>query len=98
MFATWFTYDASGKAWWLSVTAPKSAPSTYSGPLQATTGPAFSTGPFDPSQVKTTAVGNATLSFGDPNNGSFSYTVNGISQVKPITREVFARPGTVCHY
>ena len=43
-----------------------------------------------------TAVGTATLSFSDGNNASFAYTVNGISQTKAITREVFQNPGTVC--
>ena len=28
IFATWFTYDATGKAWWLSMTANKIAPTT----------------------------------------------------------------------
>ena len=31
----------------------------------------------------------ATLTFADGNNGTFAYTVNGISQTKPITRQVF---------
>jgi hypothetical protein len=89
IFATWFTYDSNGKPWWLSMTAPKSGPGIYSGTIYATTGPAFSAVPFDPSQVQATAVGNATLTFSDPNNGSFSYTMNGIAQVKAITRQVF---------
>ena len=25
LFVTWFTYDATGKAWWLTMTAPKTA-------------------------------------------------------------------------
>ena len=34
-------------------------------------------------------MGSATLTFADGNNGTFAYTVNGISQTKPITRQVF---------
>src|SRR4029450_3784181 len=34
-------------------------------------------------------VGSGTLAFSDANNGTFSYTVNGISQTKSITRQVF---------
>jgi hypothetical protein len=34
-------------------------------------------------------VGTGTLTFSDADNGSFGYTVNGISQTKAITREVF---------
>ena len=89
IFATWFTYDTSGKAWWLSMTAPRSATGAYSGTLYANTGPPFSAVPFDPEQVHASAVGTATLTFGDANNGSFAYTVNGVSQTKAITRQVF---------
>jgi len=89
IFATWFTYDAGGKAMWFVMTAPKSAPGIYSGTLYATTGPSFDAPVFDPNQVVSTPVGNATLVFTDVNNGSFSYAVNGSSQTKAITREVF---------
>ncbi len=90
IFATWFTYDFTGKAWWLSMTAPKTAQGVYSGTLFQTRGPAFSAVPFSPAAVTATAVGTGTLTFTDGNNASFSYTVNGISQVRPITRQVFA--------
>jgi len=90
IFASWFTYDATGKGLWLVMTAPKTAPNTYAGILFTTTGPAFNAVPFNPNAVTGTQVGNATLSFSDANNASFAYTVNGISQVKAITREVFA--------
>lgn len=89
IFASWFTYDLSGKAWWLVMTAPKTGPDTYAGTLYQTTGPPFSATPFNPAQVGAVQVGTATLSFSDANNGSFSYTVNGISQNKAITRQVF---------
>ena len=32
------------------------------------------------------------LTFADANNGTFSYTLNGVSQVKPLSRFVFAAP------
>ena len=38
IFATWFTYDPTGKAWWLSMTATKTAPNIYAGTLYQTTG------------------------------------------------------------
>ena len=89
IFATWFTYDTTGKAWWLSMTALQSAPNIFSGTLFQTTGPAFDSVPFDPRQVAATPVGTGTLTFTDANNGSFSYTVNGVTQTKSITRQVF---------
>jgi len=89
IFATWFTYDATGKAWWLSMTANATTSNIYSGTLYQTHGPAFSAVPFSPAAVTATPVGTGTLTFSDNSNGSFSYTVNGIQQTKPITRQVF---------
>ena len=94
IFATWFTYDLNGKAWWLSMTANKTAESTYTGTLIQTHGPAFNAVPFSPAAVTATAVGSGTLTFSDGNTGNFTYTVNGISQTKAITRQVFATPPT----
>ena len=89
IFATWFTYDATGKAWWLSMTANKTGDARYSGTLYQTQGPAFNAVPFSPGAVTVSAVGTGTLTFSDSSNGSFAYTVSGISQTKAITRQVF---------
>ena len=98
IFATWFTYDASGKAWWLSMTAPLvSGGNVYSGTLYATTGPPFNAAPFNPALVAPTAVGSGKLTFSDADNGTFAYTVHGVSQVKAITREVFG-PVPTCRF
>ena len=96
IFATWFTYDVDGTPLWLSVTATNVAPGVYSGPLARTRGPPFDSVPFDPAKVTRTPVGTATFTFADGNHATFAYTVNGVSQSKPITREVFVSPGTVC--
>jgi hypothetical protein len=88
ILATWFTHDANGKAWYLSMTAFKTGPNTFAGTLLRTTGPALDA-PFDPNQVQRIEVGSGTLSFSDANNGTFSYSVDGTSQTKSITREVF---------
>jgi hypothetical protein len=66
------------------------------GTLYRTTGPAFNAVPFKPASVVGTTVGTATLTFTDGATAAFSYTVDGVSQTKLITREVFAPPGTVC--
>jgi len=96
IFATWFTYDLDRTPLWLAVTAPKTAAGTYSGTLYRTTGPPFNAVPFLPANVTATAVGTATFTFTDGNTGTFDYTVNGVTQTKSITREVFVSPGTVC--
>ena len=98
IFATWFTYDAGGKAWWLSMTAPLvSGANVYAGTLYATEGPPFNAVPFNPALVVPTAVGTGTLTFTDAANGTFAYTVNGVSQTKAITREVFG-PVPTCRF
>ena len=98
LFATWFTYDANGKGLWLVMSnGVKTGARSYSGTLYRTTGPAFSANPWNPSQVTATPAGTATFTFNDASTGTFAYTVDGISQSKAITREVFATPPTVCN-
>jgi hypothetical protein len=75
----------------------KTGTGVYSGALYQTTGPPFSSATWNPSQVGVTQVGNATFTFTDANNGTFAYTVNGVSQTKSITRQVYSTP-TTCHF
>ena len=89
LFVSWFTYDTSGRGSWLVMTATKSGPNAYTGTLYRTRGPAFNAVPWSPADVTKEAAGSATLTFGDTNNGTFAYTVSGVTQTKPITREVF---------
>jgi serine protease len=97
IFATWFTYDTDGAPLWLSVTAAKTGSNTYSGELIRTAGPSFAAVPFEPAFVTRSVVGTATLTFASGNAATFAYTVNGISQSKAITRQLFGPPaGTLC--
>ena len=96
MFATWFTYDSDGSGLWLVMPAgTKATGESFTGALYRTTGPAFSATPFNPSQVAVMQVGTATFDFTGAAAGTFSYTVNGTSQVKTITRQVFG-PEPTC--
>jgi hypothetical protein len=98
LLATWFTYEDSGKGMWLVVPDGERIGNTssFSGALYRTTGPAFSANPWNPAQVVATQVGTATFSFNDASSGTFTYTVNGVTQSKAITRQVFSSPTTVC--
>jgi hypothetical protein len=96
IFATWFTYRTDGRPWWLAMTAVKTAANVYSGNLYTGSGPPFNGATFDPSAVVPIPVGTGTLAFADGNNATFTYIVNGVSQSKQITREVFTPPGTTC--
>jgi hypothetical protein len=101
IFASWFTYDLTGKAWWLVMSANQTAPNSYSGSLFQATGPAFDAMPFppigSPGGAIGTAVGTGTLTFSDANDGTFAYTVKGISQTKAITRQTFG-PVPLCTF
>lgn len=96
IFASWFTYDLDGSAMWLVAITQKTGPNAYTGGLYRTTGPAFSSVPFDPQRITVTQVGSATFTFADGNNASFAYTVNGVAGLKQITREVFRTVGNYC--
>ena len=91
IFATWFTYDLTGKGLWMAMAALPTASGTYTGTLFQATGPPFSAVPFNPLLVVGTAVGTGTLTFTDLDTGTFDYTVSGVTQSKPITREVFGQ-------
>ena len=105
LFATWFTYDAGGtaaspaKGMWLVMSGGnKTGPGVYMGVLQRTTGPnPFSNSTaFNPDLVQRNTVGDATFTFTDANAGTFRYTVNGLTQTKPIQRLRYQEPMTVC--
>jgi virginiamycin B lyase len=89
-FVRIYTYDTDGRP--LLFVAPGAAfngPYVFSGALQALSGPYFGSIPFDPNKVVRTTVGSATLSFGDADRGVLTYTVNGITRSKTITRLPF---------
>jgi hypothetical protein len=89
LFVSWFTYDATGKGWWLVMTATRTAANTYSGKLYTTRGPAFDAVPWDPMAVVPTEAGTGTLVFTDANNATFTYVIGATNQTKSLTREVF---------
>jgi YVTN family beta-propeller protein len=97
LFATWFTYDVDGSGMWLVMSnGTNTGPSTYSGTLFRTTGPSFDAVPWNPSEVKSTPVGTATFAFTSADRGTFTYTVNGITQSKAIIPLAFSSPMPNC--
>jgi hypothetical protein len=86
IFATWFTYDTTGKAWWLTMTANKVSDGVYSGQLMQTTGAPFNA--YVP-PANGTAVGTGTITFTSATTASFNYTVNGVTQAKALALQAF---------
>jgi hypothetical protein len=98
IFATWFTYDVNGKAWWLSMTANKTAEGVYGGQLIRTNATPFSA--YVPPATPT-VVGGAIISFTSATAGTFSYTVsdgaNVATQTKAIVLQAFG-PVPACSW
>lgn len=98
LFATLFTYDATGKGLWLVMSGgPLQADGSYLGTLYRTTGSAFNANPFVPLvPADLTIVGAMQLRFADGENATLVYAVNGIPVTKQIVRQVFASPVPSC--
>ena len=94
LVATWFTLRPR-RSMWLGGNGKTDDDRELCGDAYRTTGPPFNAMPFKPAAVVGAAVGNAIFTFANGNSATFAYSVNGVSQAKTITREVF-RARTVC--
>jgi hypothetical protein len=98
LFATLFTYDATGKGMWLVMSAgARQSDGSFLGDLYRTTGSAFNAQPFTPlTAANLSKVGTMQFRFTDGEHGTLSYSFNGIVQDKAITRQVFSGPLPSC--
>lgn len=88
VFATLFTYDDAGAPMWLVMSrGERQDDGSYSGALHRTTGPAFNANPW--TGVNAAEVGTMRLVFSGPNAATLTYSVNGRSVTKAITRQAF---------
>jgi hypothetical protein len=95
LFATLFTYDASGRGMWLAMSnGVRTDPGVYAGTLFRTRGPAFNAVPW--TTVTNEAVGTMTVSFNSGNAATIAYIVNGVTVAKTISRQTFSTPKTEC--
>jgi lysyl endopeptidase len=86
IFAVWYTYDENQRQTWYSMSSGTwTSINTYEGTIYTTAGPGANAS-FDPNRVTRTAVGTGRLTFSDANHGTWSFTINGISGSKTITR------------
>jgi hypothetical protein len=98
VFATLYTYDATGRDLWLVMSeGRRQSDGSYLGTLYRTTGPAFNAVPFPPiGLANLTAVGTMRFTFSSGTRGVMTYSVNGASVTKPITRNEFQTPLPSC--
>jgi V8-like Glu-specific endopeptidase len=92
LVAVWYAYGADHLPLWYVVSSGTwSGPDTYSGTIYRTTAapnPFFGSS-FNASAVSRTPVGTMTLRFVNSANATMSYTIDGISGTKIITRGAF---------
>src|SRR5262245_28935154 len=99
LFATLFTYEATGSVMWLVMSngARLINGTSFSGLLYRTTGSPFNANPFPPiGPSNITEVGTMSLAFSGENNGMLTYTVNGASVTKMIQRQVYGARAANC--
>jgi len=89
IFAAWYTYDASGKTTWFVMPDGTWSGNTYSGALYSTKGSPVLNGTYSASALVVTQVGTLSLTFTDASNATMTYTVNGLTQTKSISRLAF---------
>ena len=94
LFGALFVYDAQNRAQWFTIQPGGWTTSRrWEGPLYRTTGPYFAGLIYDPSLVRLQAAGSAVLEFATApaaaTTARFTYTVDGVTTVKTITRMAF---------
>jgi lysyl endopeptidase len=86
VFVIWYTYGADNKETWYTISSGTwTSANTYTGTITYTTGPRLPS-LFDPTGVARRPAGTGTLTFSDANNGTWSFSVDGVSGSRPITR------------
>ena len=90
IFGVWFTYSGTGAPTWYTMPGGTwTATNVFSGTVYATTGPSAASATFKGSSVVVRQAGGATITFNDANNGTFTYSVDGASGSKVITRQPY---------
>jgi hypothetical protein len=86
----WYTYNQQGRpVWYLINGGSWTSPTTYSAPLTRSTGSAliganYNAALFDPRQV-----GSISMAFTSATEGTVTYTVDGVTRTKAISRLAF---------
>ena len=94
LFGAWFVYGSGNQPEWFTLQGGQWTSSTrWTGSVYRTTGPFFAGPVFDPRLVLVQAAGTATLDFtqvaGAEDRATFTYTVNGVTATKTISRMAF---------
>ena len=97
LFATWFTYDTDGRAVWFVVPdATRVEHNLYRGKWYRTTGPVFSSSPFNPASIVPIELGTASFEFENGALGAIHFSNTSVRHTRRITRQEFALPLPTC--
>lgn len=89
IFATLFTYDATGRDLWLVASSLGArSDGSFSGLLYRTRGPAFDSASWSP--ITVSPVGTMALQFSSGTTGTLDYVYDGVAVRKSIERMVFS--------
>ena len=88
IFATWYSYDSGGKPVWSVASSCPVSGNGCTGDLYQVNGGSPLTSAWN-GQIVATKVGTVTFAFIDAYSGTMSYTVNGVTGSRTITRQSF---------
>lgn len=90
LFCVWYTYDANGRAiWYVMPGGTWTASNVYTGTAYRTASSPWLGGAYSPASFVATSVGTVTFTFSDASNATMTYTIEGVSGSKAITRQPF---------
>ena len=89
IFAAWYAYDQAGNPLWYVMSNCAISGNACTGDIYRVVGGMPLTSPWDGSGKVVTTVGTGTLTFSGKDNGTISYTINGVAGNKQITRQLF---------
>lgn len=86
LFAAWYTYDATGNTTWFVMSGGTWFGSVYSGLLYTASSSPWAGVQYDARQFRSRLVGQVSFNFQDASNAIMTYSVDGITQSKTISR------------
>jgi hypothetical protein len=100
IFATMFVYAPTGAPTWYVATMAPTPPGSFiwSGDLYTTTGPWFGAVPYNPLLFTFRKVGTMTWTPATVTTGTLSYTVDGVSVIKSVTRQTLVNENYSGHF
>ena len=89
LFPVIYTYDSAGKTTFYVVPGGTWSGLTFTGDLYSTTSSPWLGVPYDASKFQATKVGTLVIDYRDAGTATITYTINGVSQTRVISRQGF---------